>query len=200
MRRGVGYVGQHGALINYSDHGYPPARLDTTAVWVNPDAPTQDELARRYGVHWQAGVGGVHSNVFNDALREEFLLGRWGSLAEYDGRPTAMEMNDAYYTQDRRVYNPLPAPPPPSPPPPPLPTEPPAPPVDPPPPPVEPPVDPPTPPSPVPPALPPLPADAMQTLTDARGWFSPIFRPNQRRRYNAALDALEEWLRSTGAV
>jgi hypothetical protein len=61
-----------------------------------------------------------------------------------------------------------------------------------PPPPIPPPPVPPPPPKPIPSSPP---AEAMDTLQAARDWFSPIFRPRQRARYNEAMDALDKWLR-----
>lgn len=85
----------------------------------------RSKMAGRYGQYWDLGVNGPHDSSYHAYLTDQFAerRARWGPrYDEFDGKPTAREVNDAYYTADRRV---LPLPPQPPPPPPPTPQPPP---------------------------------------------------------------------------
>jgi hypothetical protein len=74
----------------------------------DPRTPNVDQaaMAKRYGPHWQAGVPGPHSNVWRDALRDAFAdrTARWNpKFEDWDGIPIGREVNDAMFSQDRRV-------------------------------------------------------------------------------------------------
>ncbi len=112
MKPGVGYQVQPGAVSHAGDgHGFPPSPLNLTAdPWAGRDPRTtavdQTAMTGRYGPHWQAGVSGPHSNVYEDSLREKFAsrTATWPvQYEEWDGIPIGREVNDAFFSKDPRV-------------------------------------------------------------------------------------------------
>lgn len=82
-------VGGGGRSLAGTAHGGQAGTINTS---VNPwagGAFNRDAMAGRYGANWSAGAPGLHSTSYAQMLREE--LGR---------EPTALEVNDAYYSQD----------------------------------------------------------------------------------------------------
>ncbi len=106
---GVGYEVLPGARSHAGGRNEPMnLNADPWAGLADPRTTVVDPdvMARRYGPHWAAGVPGVHSNVYEDALREKFATrtAMWTvEYEEWDGNPIGHEVNDAYYSQDNRV-------------------------------------------------------------------------------------------------
>jgi hypothetical protein len=108
---GVGYEVHPGAQ---SLAGGFQVTMDLTAdPWAGRDPRTtnidQTAMGKRYGPHWQAGVAGPHSNVYEDALRERFAnrTATWPVVyEEWDGIPIGREVNDSFYTRDTKVTAP----------------------------------------------------------------------------------------------
>jgi hypothetical protein len=87
---------------------------------IDPRSPNVDQaaMAKRYGPHWQAGVSGPHSNVWEVTMQEAFAARKatWSVVyEEWDGIPTRREVDDARYSLDRRVLGLMQPPKPPKP-------------------------------------------------------------------------------------
>ncbi len=109
---GVGYEVRPGTQ---SLAGGFSVTMDLTAdPWAGRDPRTtnidQTAMGQRYGSHWQAGVSGPHSNVYEDALRERFAAraATWPVVyEEWDGIPIGREVNDSFYSRDTKVTAPI---------------------------------------------------------------------------------------------
>jgi hypothetical protein len=109
--RGVGYTVLTAISHAGNAHGKPPVPMDLTAdPWAgrDPQSTAVDlaAMARRYGPNWQAGVAGSHSNVWREKLAMAFAQHRapWSvDYNKWDGIPIQREVDDARYSDDRRV-------------------------------------------------------------------------------------------------
>lgn len=86
-------------------NGSLPAPGDSLTTWY-----VRSLMACRYGPRWEGGSPGPHATDYERYMREDFAnrVARWHpDYPLYDGNPTEREINDAYYSRDRRVL-PLP--------------------------------------------------------------------------------------------